>query len=500
MPREFPAQPSNAQQMNTPINSRDGATIRTKVTVITGFLGVGKTTVLRNLLRNRGLENRPQTRRTAHKRDQRAHQEWAVLVNEFGDLGIDGDAINLDAERPDRTSSVTVKEVPGGCLCCATAPLFEVALHQLLRRRPARLLIEPTGLGHPLEILERLDSSDYREWIERTATWTLFDPRHLSSTRHREHPIWNDQIHVADILLASKADLCEQIHRDQAQRFLLDHPHATRRAFIEHGLVDPNWLNLPPSSRRRALTPEADHFLQRLTIASHDHESTYHPNRDQPNPHASIDQNVQAQTPASNHATSNTNPVLAQTGPAALIEVHRDGAVLFEWRLPNVPVPREAIEHWIETLPKGRLKLIAQTTDGWWLLQRVGNDPIDATRLRSQPATGGKIEFFFFVGGNDQTPPSSIEEGEPLSAPETNADGSRGAVHRTEQPHDEVRGIEPKRWPEINLDRENGTVASTPKCGTGPIFRNHAWTGSLRAGLSEALHDAYRRWPVAKGD
>lgn len=96
----------------------------TKTNLITGFLGSGKTTTIRHLL--------------AHKPDR---ERWAVLVNEFGEIGIDG-ALLAD-------SGAVLKEIPGGCMCCVNGLPMQVGLNMLLQQaKPDRLLIEPTGLGH----------------------------------------------------------------------------------------------------------------------------------------------------------------------------------------------------------------------------------------------------------------------------------------------------------------------------------------------------------------
>lgn len=102
--------------------------------VISGSLGAGKTSVLRSLMAQR-------------PRDER----WAVLINEFGDIGLDSALLDGDQE------GVSFTEVAGGCVCCVNGVPFQVGLVQLLRKtKPDRLFIEPSGLGHPLQLLEQL--------------------------------------------------------------------------------------------------------------------------------------------------------------------------------------------------------------------------------------------------------------------------------------------------------------------------------------------------------
>lgn len=100
----------------------------TKTNLITGFLGSGKTTSILHLLANKDPA-----------------EKWAVLVNEFGEVGIDG-ALLAD--------SGALLKIPGGCMCCVNGLPMQVGLNTLLRQgKPDRLLIEPTGLGHPKQIL-----------------------------------------------------------------------------------------------------------------------------------------------------------------------------------------------------------------------------------------------------------------------------------------------------------------------------------------------------------
>ena len=102
--------------------------------VIAGALGAGKTSVLRSL-----MAQRPSAER------------WAVLINEFGDIGLDSALLDGNQD------GVSFTEVAGGCVCCVNGVPFQVALVQLLRKaKPDRLFIEPSGLGHPLQLLAQL--------------------------------------------------------------------------------------------------------------------------------------------------------------------------------------------------------------------------------------------------------------------------------------------------------------------------------------------------------
>ncbi len=156
--------------------------------IITGFLGVGKTSAILQLLKNKP-----------------ANERWAVLVNEFGEIGVDGSMLKGQLSEQ---QGVYIREVPGGCMCCAAGVPMQVALNQLLMRaKPDRLLIEPTGLGHPKEVMQVLSAKHYQAVLSLHKTLTLVDARNLSDVRYTSHDTFNQQIAMADIVIGNKLDL-----------------------------------------------------------------------------------------------------------------------------------------------------------------------------------------------------------------------------------------------------------------------------------------------------
>lgn len=168
--------------------------------IITGFLGVGKTSTILHLLASKPSDER-----------------WAVLVNEFGEIGVDG---SLFQGQHSEEQQIYIREVPGGCMCCTAGLPMQIALNQLLTRaRPHRLLIEPTGLGHPIEIMEVLTADYYRDVISIEKIVTLVDARKLEDTRYTDHQTFNQQIAIADIIIGNKQDLYQAGHKAQLEGY-----------------------------------------------------------------------------------------------------------------------------------------------------------------------------------------------------------------------------------------------------------------------------------------
>ncbi len=101
-----------------------------------------------------------------------------------------------------------IKEVPGGCMCCTAGVPMSVGITALLRQNPDRLLIEPTGLGHPKQVVATLTSEQYQPYVDLKATIALVDPRNLSNEKYLSNKNFVDQLDSADVVIGSKVDLC----------------------------------------------------------------------------------------------------------------------------------------------------------------------------------------------------------------------------------------------------------------------------------------------------
>ena len=189
-----------------------------------------------------------------------AHQppgeRWVVLVNEFGEVGIDG-AVLGDA------GGLTVTELPGGCLCCAGQAPMEITLRRVLADlAPDRLLIEPSGVADTGAVLDIL-LGDFAGRIDLCAVITLVDPRALDAPRGRHRAAWTAQVEAADVLVGNRVDVCDPA---QVRAFLRwgAEQWPPKRAVVTTvgGELDPAWLGWPaqaPSAGARPGSPEHAH-------------------------------------------------------------------------------------------------------------------------------------------------------------------------------------------------------------------------------------------------
>ncbi|WP_107667477.1 cobalamin biosynthesis protein CobW [Cyanothece sp. BG0011] len=196
------------------------------VTVITGFLGAGKTTLVRHLLQNN--DNR----------------RIAVLVNEFGEVGIDGELLkDCQICEEDNNPNENIIELNNGCLCCTVQEEFYPTMQQLLERRDSLdcLLIETSGLALPKPLVQAFRWPDIRNSATVDGVITVVDcqalafgtlvgdldaleaQRQADPNLEHETPIeelFEDQLACADLVLLTKTDLVNATELNKIKAWL----------------------------------------------------------------------------------------------------------------------------------------------------------------------------------------------------------------------------------------------------------------------------------------
>jgi cobalamin biosynthesis protein CobW len=209
-------------------------------TIVTGFLGAGKTTLVRNLLQN-------------------ADRRLAVIVNEFGDVGIDGEI--LKSCGVENCPEDAIVELANGCLCCTVADDFVPALRSLLERPqpPEHIVIETSGLALPKPLVKAFNWPEIASRVTVDGVVTVVDGAAVAAGRFADDPaaiakqraedpslehdnpleeVFEDQLLCADLVILNKADLMSAAERrDVAAEIGRTLPRAVKVVETQNGQV-----------------------------------------------------------------------------------------------------------------------------------------------------------------------------------------------------------------------------------------------------------------------
>ncbi len=317
------------------------------VNVIAGSLGVGKTTAINHLLRQRP-----------------AHEKWAVLVNEYGQIGLDQALLT----NTDPSKGVEIREVAGGCICCSAGFLFEVSLTLLLQRRPDRLLIEPTGLATLSGILDTLARKGIREAVDVRSIVSLVDP--VSWDPDQMTTENQDQVEAADVLLASRSDLASPAHLDAFDRWAGGlFPPKRLVGHIRKGRIDLATLDLVTARAHHTplATEPADGLMDESVHTPAQHRHHHHSEQTKDTGHAHHGHGH------SEEAHDHADPTDFETSPSRPV-VRRDHdsglASTIGWAIwSERTFDAQRLQRWLEetTAHPGlrRLKAVLHTDEGW---------------------------------------------------------------------------------------------------------------------------------------
>ncbi|MBZ2174711.1 GTP-binding protein [Schnuerera sp. xch1] len=157
-----------------------------KIDIISGFLGAGKTTMIKKLLDANVLGD-----------------SIAMIENEFGDISIDSNRLE--------ESGVEIKSISSGCICCTLSGDFQIAIKELIKEHsPNRIIIEPTGVGRLSDIISTVNMTKKFEDIDIDLAMTIVDALEFEDFIEVFGDFFKDQIQYANVIALSKTQLTDE--------------------------------------------------------------------------------------------------------------------------------------------------------------------------------------------------------------------------------------------------------------------------------------------------
>ena len=294
--------------------------------VIAGPLGAGKTSLIKHL-----LAQRP------------ANERWAVLINEFGQIGLDAALLTQDGD------GIALGEVAGGCLCCVNGAPFQVGLGRLLRKaKPDRLFIEPSGLGHPAQLLKQLREAPWQDVLAVQPCVLVLDAQALAAGKPLPEA-QREALASAGLLVLNKDETLDAAQREAIERQLVEVPfYWTRQAQLP--------LQLLPGLNAQAAAA-VDNFVAPKGVA---------------------------QMPA-----VWSDPAL----PICLSQAQEGGwSIGWRWH-PSQSFDRRRLAQWLTSLDWRRAKLVIHSAEGWVSTNAVDNSEL--TWQASEWRRDSRIELIF---------------------------------------------------------------------------------------------------------
>lgn len=212
------------------------------IMIVTGFLGSGKTTLLRHLLHN-----------------QEVSSSIAILVNEFGTIGLDEELIRSEHQ----TATLHIKQLSSGCICCTVRGNLAQALNELCNlspRHPERILIETSGISRASELSYAINVLSQESPFYTDSIITVVDAKYAYRAYKESPSVFLDQLSYADVVLLNKQDLFSSEMEKQALLHWLK-PLAPRATWIpttQSVVSFPLLLGLDRPSHGEAPSPSRD--------------------------------------------------------------------------------------------------------------------------------------------------------------------------------------------------------------------------------------------------
>ena len=222
----------------------------TKIDIFSGFLGAGKTTLIKKLIQ-----------------ESFAGQQIVLIENEFGEIGIDGGFL--------QQSGIRINELNAGCICCSLVGDFRTALQQVVEQyHPDRILIEPSGVGKLSDVTRAVEGVAEHLDVELNSFVTVADVNKVKLYMKNFGEFYDDQVSHASCILLSRTQTAPEDKVAAAVALLRQkNPTAT--------IVTTDWNNLTGEQILKAMSTQSDFKAELVAMAAqanaeHEHEHEHH--------------------------------------------------------------------------------------------------------------------------------------------------------------------------------------------------------------------------------
>ncbi len=221
----------------------------TKIDVVSGFLGAGKTTLIKKLLK-----------------EALADEQVVLIENEFGEIGIDGGFL--------KDAGIEIKEMNSGCICCSLVGDFGTSLKEVLSKyKPDRILIEPSGVGKLSDVVKAIKSADLGDDVVLNSAVVVIDASKTKMYVKNFGKFYVNQVEHAGTIILSRTDKMSDEKLKEAVDILREHNQTAT-------IVTTPWNDIDGKAIEETIEGKVDLAAQLMAEYKEDHEHHHHHHED----------------------------------------------------------------------------------------------------------------------------------------------------------------------------------------------------------------------------
>ena len=233
---------------------------KTKIAIISGFLGAGKTTLIKKLLK-----------------DAFQGEQVVLIENEFGEIGIDGGFL--------KEAGIQIREMNSGCICCSLVGDFGASLKEVISKyHPDRILIEPSGVGKLSDVIKAVQGVEEETGLVLNSYTTVVDAKKCKMYMRNFGEFFNNQVEYAGAIIMSRTDIVDEAKAQASLELLRE---INKKAAIITTPIEnldgkkllevmENPVSLEQEMMEEEVCPECGHVHEHGEHHHHDHDHEHH--------------------------------------------------------------------------------------------------------------------------------------------------------------------------------------------------------------------------------